>query len=86
SSRADRVMLYTYGGRNTVWWKQIHHKLERFKNLTVINLPKDATDQLMPMMKRTMHLQASIQDGQIWLSDEQNTATIVPEVWLNFDN
>jgi uncharacterized protein YaeQ len=82
SSRADKVVLYSYGGRNTVWWSQVQPKLERFKNLVVINLPKQDTDQLIPMVKRTMHLQISIQDGQIWISDDQNTATITPEVWL----
>jgi len=46
-------------------------------------LPKEATDQLAPMVKRTMQLQISIQDGQIWVSDDQNTANIVPETWLN---
>ncbi len=83
SNRADKVIIYCYGGRNTVWWSQIQSKLERFKNLTVINLPKEATDQLTPMVKRTMQLQISIQDGQIWVSDDQHTANIVPEVWLS---
>lgn len=83
SNRSDKVFLYTYGGRNTVWWNQIQPKLERFKNLTVINLPKEATDQLAPMVKRTMQLQISIQDGQIWVSDDQHTAQITPEIWLN---
>jgi uncharacterized protein YaeQ len=86
SNRADKVIVYTYGGRNTVWWSQIEAKLERFKNLTVVNLPKESTDQLAAMVKRTMQLQISIQDGQIWLSDDQNTVNIVPKVWLNFDN
>lgn len=83
SNRADKVIVYTYGGRNNVWWSQIQAKLERFKNLTVVNLPKPATDQLTAMAKRTMQLQISIQDGQIWVSDDQNTANIVPEVWLS---
>ncbi|MFI3136128.1 MAG: YaeQ family protein, partial [Methylococcaceae bacterium] len=86
SNRADKVIVYTYGGRNTVWWSQIEAKLERFKNLTVVNLPKESTDQLAAMVKRTMQLQISIQDGQIWLSDDQSTVNIVPKVWLNFDN
>jgi uncharacterized protein YaeQ len=34
------------------------------------------------MVKRTMQLQISIQDGQIWVSDDHNTANIVPETWL----
>ena len=83
SNRADKVILYTYGGRNIVWWNQIKPKLERFKNLTVINLPKQTTDQLAIMVKRTMQLQICIQDGQILLSDDQNIATIAPEIWLN---
>jgi uncharacterized protein YaeQ len=83
SSRADKVIVYTYGGRNTVRWNQIQPKLERFKNLTVINLPKEATDQLSSMVKRTMQLQISIQNGQVWVSDDQTTANIVPETWLN---
>jgi uncharacterized protein YaeQ len=83
SNRADKVIIYTYGGRNSVWWNQIQTKLERFNNLSVINLPKVATDALTAMVKRTMQLQISIQDGQIWLSDDQITVTIVPEVWLS---
>lgn len=82
-SRADKVIVYTYGGRNSVWWNQIQSKLDRFNNLSVFNLPKAATDQLTLMVKRGMNFQISIQDGQLWLSDEQNTVHIVPDVWLN---
>jgi uncharacterized protein YaeQ len=83
-SRADKVIIYSYGGRNSVWWKQIEPKLERFNNLTVVNLPKSATDQLGLLIKRVMQLQISLQDGQIWVSDDQQTAHIVPEIWLNY--
>jgi uncharacterized protein YaeQ len=31
-----------------------------------------------------MQLQISLQDGQIWVSDDQQTAQIVPEIWLNY--
>jgi uncharacterized protein YaeQ len=84
SSRADKVILYTYGGRNTAWWNQLEPKLKRFSNLTVINLPKSSTDQLAMLVKRAMQLQISLQDGQIWVSDDHHTAHIVPEVWLNY--
>ncbi|MCX7097217.1 MAG: YaeQ family protein [Methylococcales bacterium] len=84
SSRADKVLIYSYGGRNTVWWQQLQQKLERFSNLTVINLPKAATDQLAKLVKRTMQLQISIQDGQIWLGDDHDTVHIVPEIWFNY--
>ena len=84
SSKADNVIIYSYGGRNNVWWKQLQAKLARFNNLTVINLPKSATDQLLLMVKRTMQLQINLQDGQIWVSDDHHTAHIFPEIWLNY--
>jgi len=62
--------------------KQIQHKLERFNNLTVINLHKPASDQLALLVKRSMQLQFSLQDGQIWVSDDQHTVHIEPEIWL----
>ncbi|MDD1624447.1 MAG: YaeQ family protein, partial [Methylococcaceae bacterium] len=58
------------------------HKLEHFNNLTVINLPKPASDQLALLVKRSMQLQFSLQDGQIWVSDDQHTVHIEPEIWL----
>jgi uncharacterized protein YaeQ len=83
-SKADNVIIYSYGGQNNVWWKQLQAKLARFNNLTVINLPKSATDQLLLMVKRTMQLQINLQDGQIWVSDDHHTAHIIPEIWLNY--
>ena len=83
SNRAELALIYTYGGRNAVWWSQIKSKIERFKNIKIINLPKTDTDQLVPLIKRSMQLQISLQDGQIWLSDEQHTAHITPEIWLS---
>jgi uncharacterized protein YaeQ len=62
--------------------KQIQHKPEHFMNLTVISLPKPATDQLAQLVKRVMQLQFSLQNGQIWVSDDQHTAHIKPEIWL----
>ena len=84
SSKADNVIIYSYGGWNNVWWKQLQAKLARFNNLTVINLPKSATDQLLFMVKRTMQLQINLQDGQIWVSDDHHSAHIIPEIWLNY--
>ncbi|MEY3881867.1 MAG: hypothetical protein RIQ94_2663 [Pseudomonadota bacterium] len=84
SNRAEKVIIYSYGGRNMVWWKQIEPKLKRFTNVTVINLPKAATDELSQLTKRAMQLNINLQDGQIWISDDQHTAHIEPEIWLNY--
>lgn len=81
--RARRVFIYSYGGRTAdLWWKQIHDKLARFNNLTVVNLPETATATLAGLAQRTMQLQCTIQEGQMWLSSDSTTVQIEPEVWL----
>ena len=66
--------IYTYGGHGVdVWWDQIHQKLERFGNLTVIALPASALSTLAGMAKRGMKLQFTIQERQIWVTDDADT-------------
>jgi uncharacterized protein YaeQ len=72
--RSEHVVVYSYSATSHIWWKQLANKVERCKNLTVINLPADAASQLEQMAQRTMQLQCTIQDGQIWLTD--GTATV----------
>jgi uncharacterized protein YaeQ len=72
--RAERVYIYTYGGHGvTVWLNQIMSGLERSKNLTVINLPTSAPASLARLAQRSMKLQCTIQDSQVWVSDDKET-------------
>jgi len=80
--RAREVFIYTYAQRSaTVWWQQIADKLTRFDNLHVVKLPEHAAAELAKLAQRNMSLQCSIQDGEIWLGDEQGSVHVVPEVW-----
>lgn len=76
SGRSERVVVYSYAATSNIWWKGLANKVERCKNLTVIDLPSEATEQLALMAQRTMQLQCTIQDGQIWLTDGNNTVEI----------
>jgi len=68
--RADQVVVYCYGGRVAdMWFAQNSTQFERQKNLTVINLPQESTRALAKLAQRTMDLQCTIQDGQVWLGD-----------------
>ncbi len=72
--RAARVFIYTYGGHGVdVWLNQIKSSLERSRNLSVINLPANAPAALARLAKRSMKLQFTIQDGQVWVTDDQET-------------
>jgi uncharacterized protein YaeQ len=78
-NRADRVVLVNYGGRATdIWWEQNRNALARFDKLTVWRLPDEAGAALTALASRTMRLQCTVQDGQVWLTDGQRTAHIEP--------
>ncbi len=79
-NRSKQVILYTYGGRAVpLWWEKHHNKLTRFHNLTVINLPQDATTALAAMAERTMTLQVTIQDGEVSVGNDQSLVNLTPE-------
>ncbi|MEK7759746.1 MAG: YaeQ family protein [Pseudomonadota bacterium] len=75
--RAQQVCIYTYGGRGAdLWWTQNREKLERADNLTVMNLPLDASRALAKLAQRNMQLQCTIQEGQIWVGDRDGAVQI----------
>ncbi|WP_426176326.1 YaeQ family protein [Massilia sp. TWR1-2-2] len=79
--RAAKVVVYSYGATSHIWFKQIANKLERAKNLSVINIPSEAAVQLQKMANRNMQLQCTIQDGQIWLTDSVDTVLVERELY-----
>lgn len=66
--RSAQVVVYSYNSASHIWWSQIAGKVERAKNLRVLNLPADASAGLAKLAQRTMQLQCTIQDGQVWMS------------------
>ena len=74
--RADRVTAYAYGTGAELWWKPIAAKLARAKNLAVWRIPASASQALGKLAARTMQLQCTIQDGQLWFSDAAATVQI----------
>ena len=79
--RAKQVIIYCYGGRSTdIWWEQTSKHLQRFENLRVVNLPKEACEALASMVQRTMQLNCSIQDNEVSISDNEQHIDLTPEV------
>jgi uncharacterized protein YaeQ len=81
AGRSERVVVYSYSATSHIWWKQLANKVDRAKNLDVINLPSEATEALGKMAQRTMQLQCTIQDSQIWLTDGVETVLIERETF-----
>ncbi|ABM24368.1 MULTISPECIES: YaeQ family protein [Shewanella] len=81
SGRAKAVQLFTYGGRSVpIWWKQNQQALERYQNLKVWNIAEDSVTAMEALVGRNIALQVSISEGQIWLSDSENSVLIEPEI------
>lgn len=77
--RARQVIIYTYGGHaSELWWEQMANKLDRYAGLSVINLPQASCRELTGLVDRNMLLQCTIQDGQIWMSNDHLTVYLEP--------
>ena len=78
-NRAAQVCIYAYGGRSAdLWWQQNGAALQRFDNLRVWTLPKEQTEALTALTERTMNLQVTIQDGELWISSDNANVQVTP--------
>lgn len=77
--RSTQVIVYSYSATSHIWYKQIANKLERARNLTIVNIPAEASAQLERLANRNMQLQCTIQDSQIYLTDGSNTVLVERE-------
>ena len=81
--RAKQVTLFCYGGNPAQhWFDKNTHFLSRFNNITIINLPTKETQQLAAITERSMQLQISIQDEQLWVNNGDTSICITPEYWV----
>jgi uncharacterized protein YaeQ len=76
--RADRVTLYAYAASVPVWWSGIAGKLTRLRNLQVWQLPAAQSQALARLAQRSMQLQVTVQDGQVWIGDGEHSVEIAP--------
>lgn len=86
-NQAERVVLYTYSERAAkVWRQQNQNKLASYQNLSIYFLDDGQLKQLYSLCNRNMQLQATIQEGTIWLSDNQTNIELAFEPWQIADN
>ena len=72
--RAGQVIIYSYHERKAkIWWEQQQQKLRRFNNLEVWHMNSTGIET---MIRRSMQLQCTIQDGEIYLNDDDSSFTI----------
>jgi len=80
--RTRQVVVYAYGGRAAeVWWAQNGETLGRQDNLSVLNVPQEASRALAGLAKRNMQLQCTLQEGHIWIGDGGSAVELQLDHW-----
>lgn len=76
--RAQKVMVYGYGaGDFDNWWQKTQDKVKRFDNLEIFHIPQAAIGEMVSLVNRSMDLQCTIDNGEVWLTDGTASATAV---------
>ena len=76
SGRAEHVIVYCYSATSHIWFKGLASKIERAGNISIIHVAPESAAQLEALAQRTMGLQCTIQDGQVWLTDGARTVQV----------
>ncbi|PUB91474.1 MAG: hypothetical protein DBP01_02140 [gamma proteobacterium symbiont of Ctena orbiculata] len=80
---AKQVIVYLYAEKSaTVWWSQQQDMVRRFSNLRIAILAVVGDTRLESLAQRNMSLHATVQDNQVWLSDDQQTVIIDVQEWF----
>jgi uncharacterized protein YaeQ len=68
AGRARAVAVYLYGGRSAaLWWKQNEAAMARIANVSVVEISEEATAGLEAMAQRSMRVECTVQEGQVYL-------------------
>ena len=76
--RARRVSIYAYGTSAPVWWAGLQGKVARLSNLAVWQWPAEQSQALAALAQRSMQLQVTVQDGQLWVGDGRHSVELHP--------
>lgn len=75
--KSAQVGVYLYASTGPIWWKQTQSKVSRAKNLDVFQIDPEVAKALEPLCQRTMQLQVTIQDGEIWVRDATHSVLVL---------
>lgn len=75
--RASEVVVYCYGGAGAaIWLDQIQPTLARLRNLSIRWIGGEASQAMARLAQRSMDLTYTVQEGQVWVADAQDTVQV----------
>ena len=72
--RAEQVVVYCYASSAPKWWEAVSPKLERAKNLKIVHVL--GILELAKRVQRGMRFFCMVQDGQLSLTDGEETVEV----------
>ncbi|MGR0279644.1 YaeQ family protein [Marinomonas dokdonensis] len=78
--RAQQVIVVNYNDKSDIWWQQNQGKNSRFDNLRVLQFAESQVVLLAELCARSMQLNVTIQDGEMWISSERGECLMTP-IW-----
>ncbi|MFT2112547.1 YaeQ family protein [Marinomonas sp. 2405UD68-3] len=76
--RGQKVVIVNYNDKSDIWWDQNKGKMKRFSNLSVLQFPENQVAFMEQLCQRSMQLNITIQDGEVWISSELGETTVTP--------
>ena len=64
-----------------MWWEQIKNKAARLDQLQIFYINPEEVQALGKLAERSMQLQCTIQEEQIWLADQQSSVQVHLDAW-----
>jgi uncharacterized protein YaeQ len=80
--RASQVALYAYHHAAAVWWAGMQPKLSRCRNLSVYQIPAPQSQALAELAQRSMRMQITLQDGVVYVNDDNRSVEVQPQVLM----
>jgi uncharacterized protein YaeQ len=78
SGRSEQVSVYSHASSTPVWWKGLQNKITRADNLAVWQIEAAQSQALAGLSERSMQLQVTVQDAQVWIGNGAATVEITP--------
>ena len=76
SARAGKVSVYAASPNISKWWAGIGPKVSRLNNLVAWHLSVAPNTPLSVLTNRTMNLDVTIQDGNVWVGDGTHSVEV----------
>jgi uncharacterized protein YaeQ len=74
--RSEQVSVWAFNSATPIWWQALEGKVSRLSNLSVWQVPAEASKELALLAERSMQLQVTVQEGQIWIGNASRSVAL----------